>query len=369
MRGGDESGILTRACGNIPLSQPNFKQMAGLTRYKTVHVLRPSFASAIVLGFAALFAASIAADSGFVLAQEPVLSEGISINTPMMIDSDIAEAWSIIDTPEVPVDRFRRGFFQGGEILGGFLGDGGGEDLGIDETTWEARLAFGVPLGSFDNIMVVQPFFRADHLNGPTQVDAPSTLYSTGATFFHRKQWNERISTIAILTPSVRSDFTTSDNAFRLFGLGLVNWQCRDELSIGLGAVYLDRADLGVLPAVGLTWTPNPWWKIDLIMPRPQINRRLWKDGGFAEGWAFAGASLGGNTWAVTREAGLTAGESDELTLSGIRLFAGYEKFQTGNRGWKVETGYVFNRSLEYESDNIELDLADALFIEATWKF
>ncbi|TWT91601.1 hypothetical protein Pla100_49920 [Neorhodopirellula pilleata] len=279
------------------------------------------------------------------------------------------ETWSIIDTPEVPVERFRRGFFQGGELIGGYVGDAAAPARSVDETSWEARLAFGVPLGSLENILVVRPFFRADHLNGPTVVDVPATLYSTGATLFQRKQWNERVSTILIATPSVRSDFTTSDNAFRLFGLGLVNWQCRDDLSIGLGAVYLDRADLGVLPAAGLTWTPAPWWKIDLMMPRPQINRRVWKDGGFAEAWAYAGATLGGNTWAVTRQSGPTTGQSDELTVSGIRLFAGYEVIQTGNRGWKFEAGYVFNRSIEYENDATDVDLDDALFVEAAWRF
>lgn len=276
---------------------------------------------------------------------------------------------------EIPIERFRRGFFQGVEVSGGFLGDGSdspvgpGTSGGLGETFWEARAGFGVPLGSLKNILAVQPFFRADHLDGPVEIDAPSTLYSTGVTLFQRKKWNERISTIVILTPSVRSDFTTSENAFRLFGLGLVNWQCRDDLSIGLGAVFLDRADLGVLPAIGLTWTPTPQWRLDLVMPRPQINYRLWKDGSQAEGWAFAGASLGGNTWAVTRQGGVLDGQADELTVSGIRLFAGYETIRTGNRGWRIEGGLAMNRSIEYEKSDIDFDLDDALFIQSTWKF
>lgn len=289
--------------------------------------------------------------------------------SPVRIEPAVVETWSIVDTPEIPVERFRRGFFQGGELIGGFIGDGDDPNRSVDETSWEARLAFGVPLGSLDNILVVRPFFRADHINGPSVVDVPAALYSTGATLLQRKQWNQRISTILIATPSVRSDFTTSEDAFRLFGLGLVNWQCREDLSIGLGAVYLDRADLGVLPAFGLTWTPTPWWKIDLMMPRPQINRRVWKDGGFAEAWAYAGATLGGNTWAVTRQAGPASGQSDELTISGIRLFAGYEVIRTGNRGWKIEAGCVLNRSIEYESDATDVDLDDALFVEAAWRF
>lgn len=276
---------------------------------------------------------------------------------------------------EVPVDRFRKSFFQGGEILGGFLTDfsdaavSRSQDGGLDETFWEARLSFGVPLGSLDNILAVQPFFRADHLSGPDGIDAPDTLYNTGVNLLHRKKFGERLSTLVIVTPSVRSDFTTSENAFRLFGLAVVNWQCRDDLSLALGAVYFDRADLGVLPAVGLTWTPRPWWRLDFTMPRPLISRRLWKDGGHAEGWAFAGASLAGNTWAVTRRGGPRDGLDDELTIDGIRLLAGYETIVAGNRGWSVEGGFVFNRSIEYEAGGESFDLEDAVFVQGGWKF
>ncbi len=293
----------------------------------------------------------------------------------MPISPELIESWSTMTTPEVPIERFRRSFFQGAEFLGGFMGTGiddsvgPGQSGGLDETFWEARLSFGVPLGSLQNILAVQPFFRTEYLNGPTGIDAPETLYGTGVNLFQRKQWNERFSTIVLLSPSIRSDFTTNDNAFRLFGLGLVNWQCREDLSLGLGVVYLARADLGVLPAVGLTWTPTPDWRLDLMMPRPQISHRLWKAGGNAEGWVFAGATLSGNTWAVTREGGPLDGESDQLTLSGIRMFTGYEKIQAGNRGWKLEAGYVFNRSIEYEIGDTDFDLGNAAFVEASWKF
>ena len=276
---------------------------------------------------------------------------------------------------EIPVERFRRSFFQGAEVSGGILGNGGegpvgpGQSGSLDETFWEAKVAFGIPLGSLNNILAVQPFFRADHLDGPTGLDVPGTLYSTGVTLFQRKKWNERISTILIATPSVRSDFTTGEDAFRLFGLALVNWQCREHLTVGLGAVFLDRADLGLLPAIGLTWTPIPQWRLDLVLPRPQINYRVWKNGAQAEGWIFAGASLNGNTWAVTRVGGSLEGQDDELTVSGIRLFSGYETILAGNRGWRIEGGLVVNRSIEYETSDIDFDLDDALFVQGTWKF
>ena len=105
------------------------------------------------------------------------------------------------------------------------------------------------------------------------------------------------------------------------------------------------------------------------MLPRPRISRRLWKDGGQAEGWAYVGGTLAGNTWAVTRESGVNAGQSDELTISGLRLFTGYETIATGNRGYRIEVGYSFNRSIEYEREDIDFDLDDALFIEAGIQF
>ncbi|TWU23905.1 hypothetical protein Pla52o_18280 [Novipirellula galeiformis] len=266
---------------------------------------------------------------------------------------------------ETPVERFRKSFYQGAELLGGHLLDTGDAAGGLDVTFEEARAGFAVPLGSLENILVLRPYFRADHFNGPHTVDVPGTLYNTGVTFFNRKEWSPLISTTLVVTPSVRSDFTTRDNAFRLFGLGLIHWQYRSDLSLSFGAVYLGRADLPLLPALGATWTPTPQWKVDAMLPRPRIARRLWKDGGNAETWAYLGGTLGGNTWAVTRD----SGETDELTLSDLRLFGGWEWVRTGNRGLYFEAGYAFNRTIEYERNDIEIDLDDALFLEASLKF
>ncbi len=162
-----------------------------------------------------------------------------------------------------------------------------------------------------------------------------------------------------------RSDMTTSENAFRLFGLGVANWQVGPTWSLAAGAVYLDRADLGLLPVLGVTWTPSPWWKLELTMPRPRLSRRLWKQSSEAEAWTYLAAELGGNTWAVTR----ADGARDELSLRSIEIQGGYEVIRAGNRGWFIEGGYAFARRLEYEADSVELDLADAIFFRGGWRF
>lgn len=292
---------------------------------------------------------------------EPALIEPVSID-PALIDPSI----------DIPVERFRRSAYQGAEVLGGYLWDTGDRLGGLDQTFEEARVSFGIPVGvlfggdpSLDNVLGLRPYFRADHFNGPTDIDLPGTVYDTGVTIFNQKKWNEVFSTTVILNPSVRSDFETSDNAFRLFGLALVNWSPNDRWTFSAGAVYFDRADFNFLPAFGFTYQPSPWWRIEATAPRPRIARRIWKNGAQAEGWAYLGGQLGGTTWAVQRASGL----SDELTVRDFRVVAGYEVIAAGNRGLTIEAAYAFGRRIEYERDEFEEDLDDAISLMAGWRF
>ncbi len=273
---------------------------------------------------------------------------------------------------ELPVEKFRRSAYQGSEILGGYLWDTGDRLGGLDQTFEEARISFGMPLGvlfgggaSTDSVLGIRPYFRADHFNGPVDVDLPGTVYDTGVTILNQKKWNEVFSSTVMLSPSIRSDFRTSDNAFRLFGLALLNWTPREELTFSVGVVYFDRADVNLLPAIGITYRPAPWWKIEATMPRPRIARRLWKNGAAAEGWAYLGGQLGGTTWAVKRDSGV----SDELTVRDFRVVGGYEVIAAGNRGLTVEAAYAFGRSIEYERDDFDEDLEDAVSLQAAWRF
>jgi hypothetical protein len=163
-----------------------------------------------------------------------------------------------------------------------------------------------------------------------------------------------------LVTPSVRSDFQTSDNAFRLFGLGLLTWQWVPKtLSVSGGVVYTGRHDFPVLPAMGLLWTPSPLWKYDIQFPSPRISYRLAKSGSEHETWGYVSGVFGGNTWAVKR----TGGVADELTLSDLRLVFGLEHLQPQNRSVFVEAGYVFNRSIEYTNTGFQQDLEAAMML------
>ncbi len=265
---------------------------------------------------------------------------------------------------EIPLTRFRKSCYQGSYASYGTLGDD--PDLGIMVRTLDGGATFAIPLGSTENVITFTPYIRADLLDAAAIFDVPESLFDTGVKMFWKRPINERLSSMMLITPSVRSDFTTSDGAFRLFGLALLTWQwVPQRLSISGGVVHTGRDDFPILPAMGLLWTPSPEWKVDAQFPSPRISYRLAKNGGQSETWAYLCGVFGGNTWAVTR----TGGATDELTISDLRLVTGIEFAQSENRGFYVEAGYVFNRSMEYTTIPIERDLDAAMMMRAGVSF
>ena len=263
-----------------------------------------------------------------------------------------------------PVRRFKKQAIQSVSLSGGWIGATNGNDL--SGAHLEASIGLGVPLGSFDNILGVTPSFRTDWIDADPALEIPNELYATGVQFFWRKPLNDRWSAMAIVGPAYRGDFTTSRRAFRVFGLGLLNWECRpDLLSLSFGAVYLDRADIPLLPAIGLNWTPNPATRLELRFPESRLSYRLWKQGASSETWAYLSGGLGGNTWAVTR----ASGRADEVSLRDLRLVVGMERVVDGGGGWSLDAGYAFNRRLEYESDPNEISLSDGVLLQAGWSY
>lgn len=273
----------------------------------------------------------------------PALSQPESTSHGYPCDSD----------SEAPLSRFRRGCFQGAAVSTGFINDGADGGMGVTSTDLSA--SFAIPLGSFDNVVVATPFLRTDFLTAAPALDLPEELYETGARFFWRRSLNDDLSVMTIVTPAVRSDFENTNNAFRIFGLGLLIWQAVPEtLSLSGGVVHTGRDDFPILPAAGLLWTPTREWKVDIQFPSPRISFRIDKDGCHSESWIYLSGVFGGNTWSVQRASGV----ADELTLRDYRLLAGFEHLLPENRSIFVEGGFVFGRAVEYESEpeSTELD-------------
>ena len=265
---------------------------------------------------------------------------------------------------EIELSRFKKQALQSISLSSGYLYDLGGS--GLSGSHVDLSIGSGIPLGSLDNIIGVKPRFRVDWINADSSIDIPTELYQFELQFFYRRPIHDRLSAMAIFSPSIRSDLTTSDNAFRVFALGLLNWECiPNRLTLSGGAVYLGRADLPVLPAIGMTWTPNRRVRLDLRFPVTKLSHRIAKNGGRSEKWTYFSAGLGGNTWAVTRASSTT----DELSLRDFRLMVGIEKILNGGGGWFAETGYAFDRRIEYERDDNQVKLGNGLIIQAGWRY
>ena len=269
-----------------------------------------------------------------------------------------------IDCCDAPLIRYRTTCFQGAQAAYGVIPGGDADGLGIK--TLDLLGTFAVPFGSMDHVISFTPFFRMDQLNAVPSLDVPDSLYETGVKSFWKKVQNERLTMMVLFTPSVRSDFQSSQQALKLFGMALLQWKLVPEkLSMTGGAVYTGRQDYPVLPAMGLYWTPSPLWKLDIQFPSPRISHRLLKDGDKSETWAYLSGVFGGNTWAVKR----ASGQDDQLTLRDLRLVLGVEHLLRENRGVFVETGWVFSRSMEYTNTPGQIDFGDAILLRAGIQF
>jgi hypothetical protein len=272
-------------------------------------------------------------------------------------------SFNVID--ESPVARFKKQALQKVSISGGWLGAVSRNDL--SSTFAAAGITLGMPLGSMENLLAVTPSFRADWINASSAIEVPAELFDISLELFHTRRLNNRWKALAMVRPSHRSDFKTTENAVRVFGLGLFIWDYIPErLSVNFGVVFPGRSDITALPALGLTWTPNSRKRFELQFPRTRLFHRLKKDGPNSELWSYVTLGIGGNTWAVTR----TNGNPDEVALRDLRLTTGLEKIVSGGGGWFLETGLAVDRSIEYQSSSSSrVSLSNGIIFSAGWNY
>ena len=326
---------------------------------------------------------SVAADEEWLpttlVPEEKLISESESVPTvdqmsDMEFNRPITEPSELfVDAPdagcadvcgELPISRGRQGCWQGATFISSYIHDDSSTGLAIGGV--DVSSTFAVPLGSYENILLLTPLFRADFLNAAAIFDLPSEVYETGVRGLWRTSLTDRLSTMAIVTPGVRTDFQNSDSAFRLFGMGLLTWQTiPDKLSLSGGVVYTGRDDFPVLPAVGLLWTPTTELKFDIQFPSPRISYRLAKDGQSSELWGYLSGVFGGNTWSVQRASGV----NDQLTIRDLRLMLGLENLLPENRSAFMECGLVFDRSFAWQDSTEDTPLDSTWMLRAGISF
>ena len=160
-----------------------------------------------------------------------------------------------MDVLELPVPRFKKQALQRAGLTAGWLGATRNRDLST--TFLDASVRVGMPLGSLDNLLGITPNFRVDWIDAASAIDVPDQLYDTGIEFFHMRKWNERWKFLGIVRPSIRSDFSTSQDAVRVFGLAVAIWDyIPQRLAVTMGAVYLGRSGSPALRLPGSSGRP-----------------------------------------------------------------------------------------------------------------
>ena len=153
----------------------------------------------------------------------------------------------------------------------------------------------------------------------------------------------------------VFSDFNTFDSqSVRPSGVALARFSLTPTMAVKGGVVYLNRAEIKLLPAVGVLWTPNPQTRWDIFFPQPKLSSYLTTVGRH-ELWWYLGAEYGGGAWTVQAGAPDFTGKipSQLIDINDIRVFLGMQVGPpaapgVGQLGAFVEIGYVFDRTVYF---------------------
>lgn len=263
---------------------------------------------------------------------------------------------------DLPSDA-RPGVFQKLIFTGTWLGPGGRDELGISGLELSTVLA--LPLPSRRAPLIVTPGFAVRYLDGPESRDLPGRVYDAFTQFRWMSRVGPRLGVDLAVTPGIYSDFEQgTDDGLRVPGHGVAMWTFNPRLKLVLGASYLDREDIDVLPIGGLIWSPHGDLNCELIFPRPRIARRVYLPGVYAQAvqhWVYLAAKLGGGAWAIRR----AGGGNDVFNYRDYRIFLGAERKAIGQLEGRLEVGYVFGRKIQYRSPTPDLEPAGTVMLRA----
>ena len=112
----------------------------------------------------------------------------------------------------------------------------------------------------------------------------------------------------------------------------------------------------------GLTWTPSPDVKFDLVFPKPKISRRVYFCGACGQDvqdWVYIGGELGGGTWAIER----ADGGGDVYSYRDVPCVLGLERKSFRMISSRFEVGYVFARKITLDQAASDVFPPDTLML------
>ncbi|MCA9127669.1 MAG: hypothetical protein KDB22_11310 [Planctomycetales bacterium] len=261
-------------------------------------------------------------------------------------------------------------FFQGPRFRHAYIhGNNDTNALMINDS--DLALAFAWPNFLYSTQpLYLMPSFSLHQWDGPhpgSPADLPALAYSA----FLDSGWQSDPARILGAELGLRvgmfSDFdTATSDSLRVMGRGIGRVRLTPRATFKLGAIYLDRNKVKVLPAVGMLWQPNPDTRFDLFFPEPKLSHYL-STVGVADTWWYVAGYYGGGSWTIKR----ASGGKESIDINDLRLVLGLEwgkneQLRDGRRLGFVEVGYVFDRALLYRTSSMDnLSLQDTVMVRA----
>lgn len=182
--------------------------------------------------------------------------------------------------------------------------------------------------------------------SGPQTLDLPPRVYDAYLDIhwnpINRDRWGLSLGVI----PGWYGDFEIWDgHTFQLTGWTLANFRVHDRLQILAGLAYTRQLTSNLLPIGGLLWSPNDETRLELLIPKSKLTRKLF-DSDRGSTWVYLAGQLGGGTWAVAD----SPGSNVLVTYNDLRVVIGIEGFRNDGCECSVEIGYVFARDISVDS-------------------
>ncbi len=181
--------------------------------------------------------------------------------------------------------------------------------------------------------------------DGPGAPGLPGNVHRFGLDFVLATPANQHWSVQLGFNPSLNTDFNNSlsSDAWNFDGRGIFFLRYSPELTLALGAGFLDRVKDQVIPYAGLIWTPDDRTEWRIMFPKSQLSYFLGNGWGVAQ-WIYVAGEYHIEAYEI-QEA--LSGRSEKVQLEDYRIMVGLRTNSGGVTSF-LEGGWVFGRNVDF---------------------